>query len=542
MAIGVDEDPDMDTLKRIGQVPAIEDINGIRKAPLLKILSVDLLAKSTKKTYANSMQPIRNGSQSGSRGCGNYVPKAGDIFALSNVEPSSVGDLKRDGASFILGLVKKNEGDEGGPPPFQIQARVSKHFEAPAGKWASVFAVFFSNLTTNDRMWKALHFKGRSTPGIIQEVLRTNSSFHGSRAMQAQALNPTYMGSPGTGKTNTIGAILLLLLESKCRVLTCAPTNVAVAEVASRLLKLVKKSFGDDELCPLGDMVLVGNEERMNITDDLRDIFFGERINSLVGCFVTDNMVETSADAKEEDVGPLDFGKFARIRFGSIADTLQNSIRMLYTHLPSATIRESNFASMVRALKSIGSLQSSLAKASNELLNELFTSGGEVNDVSLARKECLGALIDLKENFQIPRFLDRDSIRAAPIVFCTASKGIMAMPQTPLLALGSWVRGHHGNATQATLSTHIPLHPYESLFTPGSAPRILHQPFELVVIDEAAQLKECESLVPLQLPGMHAILIGDELQLPAMVQSQVCERAGFGRSLFERLSSMGQRA
>ena len=45
---------------------------------------------------------------------------------------------------------------------------------------------------------------------------------------------------------------------------------------------------------------------------------------------------------------------------------------------------------------------------------------------------------------------------------------------------------------------------------------------ELLVIDEAAQLKECESTIPLQLPGLrHAILIGDERQLPAMVQSKV---------------------
>lgn len=48
-------------------------------------------------------------------------------------------------------------------------------------------------------------------------------------------------------------------------------------------------------------------------------------------------------------------------------------------------------------------------------------------------------------------------------------------------------------------------------------------PIQLLVIDEAAQLKECETAIPLQLPGIrHSILIGDERQLPAMVESQVC--------------------
>jgi len=47
-------------------------------------------------------------------------------------------------------------------------------------------------------------------------------------------------------------------------------------------------------------------------------------------------------------------------------------------------------------------------------------------------------------------------------------------------------------------------------------------PIKLLVIDEAAQLKECESAIPLKLPGLdHCILFGDEKQLPALVKSKV---------------------
>ncbi|KAK8667983.1 hypothetical protein V6N13_105455 [Hibiscus sabdariffa] len=66
------------------------------------------------------------------------------------------------------------------------------------------------------------------------------------------------------------------------------------------------------------------------------------------------------------------------------------------------------------------------------------------------------------------------------------------------------------------------------------------QPLKVLVIDEAAQLKECESAIPLQLPGLqHSVLIGDECQLPATVKSKVCDEAGFGRSLFQRLTILG---
>ncbi|CAI8596972.1 unnamed protein product [Vicia faba] len=63
---------------------------------------------------------------------------------------------------------------------------------------------------------------------------------------------------------------------------------------------------------------------------------------------------------------------------------------------------------------------------------------------------------------------------------------------------------------------------------------------KFLVIDEAAQLKECESTIPLQLPGLqHCILIGDEKQLPALVKSKIADSCGFGRSMFERLVILG---
>ncbi|CAI8619319.1 unnamed protein product [Vicia faba] len=63
---------------------------------------------------------------------------------------------------------------------------------------------------------------------------------------------------------------------------------------------------------------------------------------------------------------------------------------------------------------------------------------------------------------------------------------------------------------------------------------------KFLVIDEAAQFKECESTIPLQLPGLqHCILIGDEKKLPALVKSKIADSCGFGRSMFERLVILG---
>ena len=66
------------------------------------------------------------------------------------------------------------------------------------------------------------------------------------------------------------------------------------------------------------------------------------------------------------------------------------------------------------------------------------------------------------------------------------------------------------------------------IFCTASSSYKLHSvamdPLNILVIDEAAQLKECESTIPLQLPGLrHLVLEGDERQLPAMIASNVCK-------------------
>lgn len=61
-------------------------------------------------------------------------------------------------------------------------------------------------------------------------------------------------------------------------------------------------------------------------------------------------------------------------------------------------------------------------------------------------------------------------------------------------------------------------------------------PIELVLIDEAAQLKECESVILLTLPGVrNAMLVGNERQLPSMVQSKFIKPSFQGKNVDKTL-------
>lgn len=80
----------------------------------------------------------------------------------------------------------------------------------------------------------------------------------------------------------------------KCKTLTCAPTNIAVLEVTSRLLKVVMEST-DYGTYGLGDIVLFGNRERMKIDDrdDLIEVFLDYRASVLAACFAPIDWVAT---------------------------------------------------------------------------------------------------------------------------------------------------------------------------------------------------------------------------------------------------------
>ncbi|KAB1211379.1 putative helicase MAGATAMA 3 [Morella rubra] len=339
-------------------------------------------------------------------------------------------------------------------------------------------------------------------------------------------------GPPGTGKTKTVGFLLFALLKMKCRTLTCAPTNIAVVEVTTRLLGLVMDTL-EYGTYGLGDIILCGNGVRMKIEDheDLLDVFLEYRTGILRKCFgplsgwkhclismidlledpnsqynifleerrkekdeEADKLKEESDSNLVDDDDPPTFEEFFKDKFNSIQGPLRFCMISLYTHLPTSLIPLEVVTKMIRALDSLKSL--------GTLLHDIGIGGAHFTNLSPKIKECFQLLKVLSEDFSVPTLTDPYLIQNfclsnACLVFCTASSSA-------------------------------------KLHTNGM------NPFELVVIDEAAQLKECESAIPLQLSGLrHAILIGDERQLPALVKSKISEKADFGRSLFERLVTLG---
>ncbi|KAF5450509.1 hypothetical protein F2P56_030851 [Juglans regia] len=557
-------------------------MESISRAPFAKVIAFSESKAHGTKLYDVEVDEWRN--KVTVRGQEPYKTLPGDVFVLADAKPKDVSDLQRIGRQWAFVAFNKIAEDvhEDDSPSTRFKVKALKDIEVDDGNDKSWFVIFLINTIPNKRIWKALH-----TPGnlqIIKKVLCTNSlieedcdlgsaesdgSWHDESVTyklnepQTQAFlaclrkmhcsHKTEVeliwGPPGTGKTKIISTLLLSFSRMGYRTLTCAPTNVAITGVASGITKLVSET--DGSFCSLGDILLFGSKERLKLGSDIEEIYLDYRVQRLTECLghrtgwrhCFDSMIDLLEDcasqfesirerekSKEKEIKEVcreetdasnetykSFLDFVRKRFVSISSPLKNCCEVFRTHLPKS-YTQSNFQHMKSLIGLLESFETLLVQDSvdSEVLEKRFARLEVVGDtvqplvdipfqLQARGRECLSVLKTLQGSFnelELRMGMNKESIKdfclqAASLLLCTASSSYK-------------------------------LH------------SVKMKPLSILVIDEAAQLKECESAIPLQLPGLrHAILVGDECQLPAMVESNISSEAGFGRSLFERMSSLG---
>ncbi|KAK4842510.1 hypothetical protein QYF36_022900 [Acer negundo] len=414
-------------------------MNTIARAPFARIVYFEE-NKPRKNLYNVTVGEWRNVFSN--RGKEPYKTLPGDILILADAKPESASDLQRVGRMWTFLLVKKipedddeNENEIGSTSTyFEVQS--AKDIQLDDEKMKSMFVIFLTNVIPNRNIWNSLGMSGNLM--IFKEVLSIDPGVE-------ENCEQCCMQSKGIRNDSQVKAISACLSKMHCDHkssvdLICGPpgTGKTKTEVASRVLKVVKESYGADSrrnnlFCPLGDILLFGNKDRLKVGAETEEIFMDYRIERLQECFVQLTCW--------------------RHRFTSMIDFLQDCVPQYHIFLG--------------------------------------------NETDGNKREIKSFLQFVRERFKHTA----SSLRNCLLLFLT----------------------------------HIPENSY-NLHT------VDLEPLYFLVIDEAAQLKESESTIPLKLMGIkHAILIGDECQLPAMVESSVSDEAGFGRSLYQRLSSLGHK-
>uniref|UniRef100_N1QU66 Uncharacterized protein n=1 Tax=Aegilops tauschii TaxID=37682 RepID=N1QU66_AEGTA len=516
----------------------------------------------------------------------------GDIIILSDVKPENISDITCNGRPYCIAFITDGADEDDDSPPASYVITASGKIDAADkvsedGKRSPLFAAHLLNIVTYIRIWRCLDYTTvRRNPNLIQEMvhypremLQLCSHHNESRSLEAfgqllqifsqkntkgvasidsmeiwselstmnlnNSQNDAILncisamlsnsssslsliwGPPGTGKTKTITVLLWLMRKLKHGTLTCAPTNLAVKQVASCFLRLSKENPLDTSC--LGDVLLFGNKHRMCVEDDLKEIYLHDRVRKLLVCFAPltgwrhclssmydflengySQYLRYSEEQKEEN--KPSFLHYTRKKLDVIYPELRRCFKQLLFHVPKSCILEVNYNNIISLLELLEDFNTLQRKTTRVEIKEVFlykdvprkSSMGilpkTVITIGKTRIKCLELLKMLLSCLKLPITSSKRTIRefcmeSASIIFCTVS---------------------------------------------SSSKVTSNKKLELLVVDEAAQLKECETLIPLRLPALkHAILIGDECQLPATVVSKVCKDALFGRSLFARLSSLG---
>ncbi|KAL6567847.1 hypothetical protein OROGR_001515 [Orobanche gracilis] len=404
-------------------------------------------------------------------------------------------------------------------------------------------------------------------------------------------------GPPGTGKTKTIASLVFTLLGMRRRTLACAPTNVAVLGVAKRLMscfdgKLMHGAYG------LGDVVLFGNGKRMKIDEheDLHDIFLDYRVLVLADCFAPlsgwkgslekmiglledpqghyqryldqqkiDDDSDDSADSDDEDEKKSDEENqlFGRGMLSGVQEYSKETLKrnflkkLIIQNIHEEKIKGKQGKKRSKSKCDDGKDSNGKDKHSvaDEKLNIPLTFEEFVTKTLAFVRErlifCITGLCTHMPTSCLPLEILKTMTKVLDFLHNVDTTNVGWLKQALKLEVFQILKLLRDKFPVPHFSEHYVIKNFclgnacLILCTVSSSAKLHTQgmkPLEFVIIDEAAQLKECESCIPLQLYGIrHAILVGDEKQLPAMVISKICEKAGFGRSLFERLVMLGHR-
>ncbi len=295
-------------------------------------------------------------------------------------------------------------------------------------------------------------------------------------------------GPPGTGKTSTIVELIYSVAKHKKRILICAPSNKAVQVIADRFFQ----KFHDEKIA----IILAGVESKL--PDSLIPIFLHTWSQSLL------RLVNELKSLITRPEGYLAQGKKT---VGLQANTTLNEKYRQYLDKKSTLIslldkyKITQFSwELNNATKQAEHYFQCLQQESDYFWQSVLeTTGKEPKEPDSRHRQynqnqdyAVQSWVALIAVIKKSKDLEEKLLENADVLFSTLSvTGRKQMRQTKKV--------------------------------------------DILIVDEAGQSIEAETLIPFILQPRKCLLVGDTKQLPATVISQAAEKMGYGRSMMYRL-------
>lgn len=313
-------------------------------------------------------------------------------------------------------------------------------------------------------------------------------------------------GPPGTGKTTTIAGILKALADTEKRIMLCAPSNKAVQVIANRFL----------DKYPNVVMAFAGVEKKL--TENLREIFIhGWNL------FIADQIEHY----KNNLLSQLNIKQLLNLNLIDKPEAFKNNFLTKLTNISDIAITLITNKVSLRApncyhriYKDVISLVDGIKQYKEKL--EIFINKVEEDELRLIKNYYLSINKKARENQQ--NFIIKPSL----IENCENSlhkiklllESIIEVLELSNLELEML------NSAKVIFCT---------LSVAGRSMMREVRDIDVLIIDEAGQTVEAETLIPFSLNPKKCLLVGDVNQLPATVLSKEAEKNNFGWSMMWRL-------
>jgi energy-coupling factor transporter ATP-binding protein EcfA2 len=311
------------------------------------------------------------------------------------------------------------------------------------------------------------------------------------------------LGPPGAGKTSTLSALLSALLASgkKERVLVCSGQNVAIDHVVKRVMKDgLYNSNGNQYFLEVNQMARIGNDEKID---------------------------------------PYSIAIDPATRFKQLIKMIRNisdGIKSLVTEKMEIMDKLKNANTPYKARQSIKSRKSRI----EETMQNIADTIAALLDTKLVNTEQVSRIRDKFTDVRISmgKFLEQTDNEVRKIDIMNEAETTFSMIDILHKELELYLQVDNRDVELKILD-HVTI-VFATMAITGRHVLRKMRPFTTLIIDEAAQITESESMIPLDLVNCdnktgRLVLIGDHKQLPSTVISTEATDKNYAQSLFERL-------
>jgi hypothetical protein len=323
----------------------------------------------------------------------------------------------------------------------------------------------------------------------------------------------------------TLAMIIYGLLEKNENIVFCAATNNAAKEGLRRFVSLLEEN--PQPGVTKRDVVLIGNRENLEIDDIIsEELFIDNIVNDIFdtcdgwGDSFDEFSLFLKAPVENEIDGNENLYGWYRTNFEEKSQSFYSySMQLSILAARDISINEYLLKDLQICLKLVKEFEETL-----EIVKNVYSSNNNHFKSILNRENIHNQITQYLDNIFVDQ-LDR-------ISRCFNNLYILKTKCQSITKDEFKLKKELCARALVTFST---------ISTVGSS--LFNQVFNnspVVIVDEAAQVVEAETLILFQYSSIKSIILaGDDKQLSSIVFSKICKRRNYSRSLFARLKHIG---